>query len=477
MASSNDSTTGWQIATIVVSFLFLLAAVGAYFGWAEAAKERTNAASAASQAKEAKGTLATQVAGAETVKTLVGHTFDDLDGGPNTVAGSISKDLEQYGGPERQPTVTATMAAMRARIDSLQAENASQQENIARRDERLRNIEAEYENRVQESVAGRKDSETALRDKVRSSEDVLAEKDAELRQVREQFETAQIEKETIRDTLDQFRDETGQTIEQLEKLLAARSAELDKTRDLSFENPDGFVRSVDPIQRTVTIGLGEADGLPVQTTFSVYKRNASKVGRGAEDIKGSIEVTRILGPHQAEARILDQDNFDPISREDMVFSPIWEKGQTEYFAFVGELDIDGDGRDDRQLVERILENQGAKLDFYVNEDAERVPSNGRISERTKFLVVGDIPDLSSIGTQDDRYDKVKQLEETASELRKEALRFGKRVVGLREFLAFVGYKPTQRLYQPGSGRDYNIRDGQRPNSQKRRPLIDTLPKF
>ena len=477
MASSNDSTTGWQIATIVVSFLFLLAAVGAYFGWAEASKERAAAAQAASQAKDAKANLAKLDGGAQEIKTLLGHSFEDLSGGPNTVAGSIQRDLEAFGGPERQQDVTSTMAAMRAKIDSLQAENGSLQGVVATRDERLRNIEAEYENRVQEAMTGRRDSETALQDKTRTSEDVIASKDEEIREVRSQFEDAQVEKETLRDTFDNYRSSAEETIGRLEKLLAARSAELDKTQDLTFDNPDGFIRSVDPLQRTVTISLGELDGLRPQTSFSVYRRNANNVGRGAEDIKGAVEVTRILGPHQAEARVLEQDNFDPITREDMVFSPVWEKGRTEHFAFVGGLDIDEDGTDDSELLRRIVENQGAKIDFVLGLDGERRPETGRIDDRTKFLVIGEIPDAQRLGTQDERYQQTLELERKANDLRKDALQFGKRVVGLNEFLSYMGYRPTQRVYQPGSGREYNIRDGRESSSQKRRPLVDTLPQY
>ena len=40
------------------------------------------------------------------------------------------------------------------------------------------------------------------------------------------------------------------------------------------------------------------------------------VGRGAEDVKGSIEVTKIIGAHLAEARMLKDDPAQPMAAID-----------------------------------------------------------------------------------------------------------------------------------------------------------------
>ena len=477
MATSSDSENFWKIFAIGVTTVALLLAVATYFGWAEAAKERSAALTQTAAAKDAETKFAQKDADLQSVKQIVGHEFSEVNGGPNSVVGAITNDLQQFGGTEQQNTVTATMAAMRAKADSLAAENASLQANLAERDERLRTLEAAYQNRVQEAMDSQKGSETELQTNIRRMEDDIARKDEELAGIRKAFETAQVETETIRDSFEQYRSRMEKEYAKVEKLAEDRGFELNEAKKVSFEREDGVIRSTSPLDNTVTINLGELDGLPEQTTFSVYKRNNSGIARGVEDIKGAIEVTRILGPHQAEARILEQDKYDPISKGDLVYSPVWEAGRTEYFAFVGLLDIDGDGRDDRQLLERIIQNQGGKVEFFVDENGNRVPEGAEIESRTKFLVLGDTPNLSRVPVGDPAREGVMAVRAAEEQLRKEALREGKRVLSLGDFLSFLGYRPTQRLYDPTSGGDYNIRDGKPLNSQRSRTLIDRLPQY
>ena len=99
------------------------------------------------------------------------------------------------------------------------------------------------------------------------------------------------------------------------------TGELDEKTRVSFEVPDGEVRWVDHLGKRVWISLGEADGLKPRTTFSVYKKSHSGVGRGTEkgqiggeDIKGAIEITRVLEPNLSEARIVEEDIYAPIAK-------------------------------------------------------------------------------------------------------------------------------------------------------------------
>ena len=48
------------------------------------------------------------------------------------------------------------------------------------------------------------------------------------------------------------------------------------------EVPTGYIRYVDSTNRLVYINLGSADKLPLRTTFAVYAKSNSGVGRGKE---------------------------------------------------------------------------------------------------------------------------------------------------------------------------------------------------
>ncbi len=61
--------------------------------------------------------------------------------------------------------------------------------------------------------------------------------------------------------------------------------------------------------------------------------------------KGGIEISRILGDHLAEARIVDDNISDPLLPGDVVHTALWTPGVREKFAFTDGMDIDGDGTD------------------------------------------------------------------------------------------------------------------------------------
>lgn len=177
-------------------------------------------------------------------------------------------------------------------------------------------------------------------------------------------------------------------------------------RDEPFEAPDGRVAWVNQASRTVWINLGMADGLRRQTTFSVYDHDAMNVAPGAggdpadseeaskrkvDERKGMIEVTRIIDQHLAEARIVDDYTADPILPGDQIFSPAWKPGRKVRFALVGFMDIDGDGRSDRDLVRNVISMGGGQIDAEVHDDGA---SEGELTANTRYLVRGGRPDGS-----------------------------------------------------------------------------------
>ena len=132
---------------------------------------------------------------------------------------------------------------------------------------------------------------------------------------------------------------TGE-VTRLTKLLQSINEE--KTRSTaSSEVADGKISWVNQRTRNVWLNLGSDDGLRRQTTFSVVGGEESNPASAKS--KGKIEVINLLGPHVAEARIVEDDLGDPLMPGDKVFSPSWEPGRAEHFGLAGFMDIDGDG--------------------------------------------------------------------------------------------------------------------------------------
>jgi hypothetical protein len=95
----------------------------------------------------------------------------------------------------------------------------------------------------------------------------------------------------------------------------------------------------------------------------------------------------------------------------------------------------------------------------VNDDAEREPAEAKLSARTKFLIVGDIDDPADFSGIPERQELAEKMQDQLDALSKEARLYGIRTVRLNEFLDYIGWKPEQRLWQPGSNSPFNLRQG------------------
>ena len=179
------------------------------------------------------------------------------------------------------------------------------------------------------------------------------------------------------------------------------------------------------------INVGQADGLQRQVTFSVVG-SGEEVG-GDQKTKGRIEVTDILGPHFAQARILEDELFDPIVQDDKIFTPLWQPGRSESFALVGKFDLDHDGEDDREMIRDLIRMAGGRIDAEVSLDGKQT---GDLTMNTRYLVEGEPPDDQSV-------------EGAFTKMHQEAQRLGVRTLTLAKFLDHVGWKNSDQTLKFG----------------------------
>ena len=184
---------------------------------------------------------------------------------------------------------------------------------------------------------------------------------------------------------------------------------LDGVRNPNVEHPAGKIISIDQQAGLAHVNLGSADGLMVRTMFSVYHSSITGLSfrtapAGEESVycdvcrrdiardvsKASVEVTKVLGPHRAEVRILDDILTDPILVGDVVYSPIWKPGQKLRFALTAGMHLPGSGIDSGvEAVKRLIEMNGGIVDCWINESASLEGDHlvGSIDGQTNFIVV------------------------------------------------------------------------------------------
>lgn len=469
MASSSKPTAVHFALAFFVTTTLILALV-AYL----TAKEHASAlATAKTEADRASG-LSTALNNADNdiveLKRILGYQFEQVGAGAqaaaNTVVGATRLDLVNLGREHVQPspqspTVAATLQSLRSSLDASATQVSTQQTGLQETVARMDQAAIVARNERQQIQNSQQDSEAQLQRLITEHGEKLAEAAREIAKWRADFNREQLEKEQLRDEMEALRKDKNEIIADLEVSVDNLRDQLNDLENLSFEKPDAKIVRVDNTTRTVWIDVGSADQLRKQITFSVYTQDHRGVARDRQDIKGKIEVVELRGPHLAQARILSDETRRPIQEGDPIHSPVWSKGLKEYFSFVGVLDLDGDGKSDRELLHEILDNAGAGIEVEVNDRGERVPEEGRLTVKTRFLVIGDIEDPTLFPGFEEKQQHLMKVMEEREALLREARRQGIRVVSFRNFLNYMGFEQQQRLYNPNNDGGYNLKYGAR----------------
>ena len=409
------------------------------------------------KSSEANSTAARGIEQVSALKKKIGYEFENVgtDGeqNANTVLGAMNSNIAQAGNLA-QPTFAATLLKMVEENNALKNRVAEQDSNIATANTRIAALEAQYNEKVKAEELAKRTVETSLANVTNESAEARAQKDKEIDEQRGALKQTQDDYAKLEDEFKKHTETSDKRIRNLTSSITTLKDEIRHLRNYGFEQPLGLIRTVDTDSNTVTINLGAADRLSKRTTFSVYTKANSGVARGSEDIKGSIEVTDILGPHLASAIITSETiPSDPISPSDPVYTPSWSPGRFEKFAIVGKFDFDGDGKHDEERLRELISTNGAMIGAEV--DQKGVRNARKIDHDTKFLVVGEIPDPTEITEPDERR-AVEEVKKQHEKMKQEADEQGITVVRKNDFLSWMGYRPQFKLFKIGDARPNNL---------------------
>lgn len=204
-------------------------------------------------------------------------------------------------------------------------------------------------------------------------------------------------------------------------------------------NGDARLTNVDRENGTVWLNIGEQQNVKTQITFSVYDKSQSRLVHNPAIVKARIEVVETR-ENSSIARIVEET--DPIEVGDIVDSPAWKARGSEHFALSGISDLNGDGVSDgrdRTTLMNHLNHHGAVIDVEITSEGVREPADGKLTDQTKWLVVGEVP--------------ANAVSQEHLKLVEEAREQGVRIVALQDFLTYMGWKPERRVYLPTPDRD------------------------
>ncbi len=430
MAARQDQ--GMQVLVIIFVILTVLMSGLSYFFYRSYSEASQRAGTAEEQKRAAE--QASRNLAATNDEYLQWMGFDPMDN-PADVQKTHDEDMQRFGATfdENRRFYRDLLEYIYEENEKIAAREAAAKDQVKDLKDRLLAVENEKEQQVLQ-FKGRME---------KAEEDAAAQ--------RRQFDG---DRKQLEKTQNDLRDQVAQQRQKFEadlatagaqaKRLTTDNANLKRALDNAleriprsidqFEVADGRVTWVNQ-NGTVWINLGKADALRHQVTFTVFDTNQTE-DVGAKR-KGSIEVTRVLGDHMAEARVTEDDPTNPILTGDVIYSQVWSRGNKLHFALAGILDIDGDGESDLQLARDLIRLNGGVVDAYVGDDGK---VDGRMSVNTRYLVLGKYPE-----------DAIKSDLRTGWQaIADQASTLGVETITLDKFLKQMGYVPQERVVAIGS---------------------------
>jgi hypothetical protein len=461
---------GLQIALIIFVVLTIVLIVSTYWFFSNY-REAQDKMKALDDDNKAKAKQTAQAnAESEQFKGMIGAAATDK---VESVQENTKKDIERFGKglPASEQNYRALVKALatelanaNTRITEITAKEKELTEKV-KNDEAAKNAEiAEYKNKLDEfekDLMGQKEKFAKSLAAIETSKRDLAKSSAKTRQ---DFD------DLTKKSSEQIGDLTNK-IAKLEQIIKFNNDE--KLRHAKAnEVADGKIVWVNQRSRNVWINLGSADGLRPLTSFSVFVDNSTSIpigkdadadaeaARSSAKGKGVIQVTRLIDSHMAEARIVEDNLSNPLMPGDNIFNTTWERGRAEHFALAGNIDIDQDGRDDRQQVRDLIALNGGVIDEEVDEDGKK---SGEMSINTKYLIRGAAPKVVD-GTKLSAW----------TEINKEAEVLGVKTIRLKDFLDYMGYQVEDRTVNLGRKANPNDFKPRLPHGVQ--PVIPTTPR-
>jgi hypothetical protein len=388
----------WQAYVVVMSFVSLLCIgalcyvifqSGTNYKTVQAAQEQAKAAEDKHREEVRKSQLLEMVLGA---KPSSQAEFDQLSQsftsnpeineiqkkyiadmgllGPNVTDKNYRKLVETLMQTVRERNLQVDAQAKREEDLKAKYDATIKQETEAREAERKR---------ANELAQQLEQTQVAYAQKEKERQDEITKIQQERQRLAQQSET---EKRTYLGEIDKLTKKRDELAKQNELL----GKQLEEIKGEDFQYVQGKITEVTEGGQTVYLNLGRADGLRPGVRFAVLDDDTSKVADVTP--KARIEVVEVnqQTDHLSRARVLADRNPKTILRGDRIYSPAWQPGRKVYFGLVGKLDINGDGRDDRDTVKALIAQNGGEVSVDLRPDGRM---EGNLSVNTRWLVVGD----------------------------------------------------------------------------------------
>jgi hypothetical protein len=206
-----------------------------------------------------------------------------------------------------------------------------------------------------------------------------------------------------------------------------------------LDRPDGYITFVDDERREVQVNINRRQGARPQMKMTVFA--AGSPGIPTERPKGNIELIQV-GEQYSIARIIKTNStIDPIRIGDIVYSAAWSPNEPMRFALIGKIDLNRDGKDDREDLKKMIEDAGGIVDFDL-PPPEVGKESGKLTARIAWYVIDERMPLRErySSRSDASLIELSEFQKRYGEVIKEARLNGIRPMPIGRLLAYLGYE-------------------------------------
>jgi hypothetical protein len=235
----------------------------------------------------------------------------------------------------------------------------------------------------------------------------------------------------------QLKDESDRKLELANAIIREKQDVLDKSENV-LDRPDGYITFVDLERNEVHVDINRRQGARPQMKMTVF--DAASPGVPTEKPKGNIQLIQV-GDQYSIAHIDKVVNeIHPIRIGDIVYSPAWSPEEPMRFALIGKIDVNRDGKDDRQDLKRMIEEAGGIVDYDL-PPPDHGKESGKLSARISWYVTDDRMPFRELfeARTDSGVAAQAQFDKRFGQVIKEARAEGIRPMPLGRLLAYLGY--------------------------------------
>ena len=199
--------------------------------------------------------------------------------------------------------------------------------------------------------------------------------------------------------LRQQKDETDRKLELANSIIREQRDMLDKSENV-LDKPDGYITFVDRERNEVQVNINRRQGARPQMKMTVFDANSP--GVPTEKPKGNIQITQVGEQYSIGHIDKTVNEINPIRIGDIVYSPAWSPEEPMRFALIGKIDVNRDGKDDRQDLKRMIEEAGGVVDYDL-PPPNYGKETGKLSARISWYVTDErMPLRRAVRGQDRR---------------------------------------------------------------------------